>query len=223
AAGLDGEVEAAVRRAVDFFADAGCPIRSVSFPSLDICIGAYYVTATAEAFSNLSRFDGVRYGHRAAGVRDMNELYGRSREEGFGAEVKRRILLGAFVLSGGYHEAYYGRAQRVRTLIHRSFEEIFQTVDFLLTPTTPTVAFPLGDSSHKDPLAMYLSDLYTVPINLASLPAISLPCGFSKEGLPIGLQLIGKPYKESDLLAAAHFFERSHDFCDRHPAPTSAR
>ncbi|MDR0678936.1 MAG: Asp-tRNA(Asn)/Glu-tRNA(Gln) amidotransferase subunit GatA [Puniceicoccales bacterium] len=223
AAGLNDEVKSAVRRAIDFFENAGCPIRSVSFPNLDICIGDYYVIATAEAFSNLSRFDGVRYGHRAAGVRDVGELYARSRGEGFGAEVKRRILLGAFVLSGGYHEAYYGRAQRVRTLIRRSFEEIFQSVDFLLTPTAPTVAFPLDDRGHKDPLAMYLSDVYTVPVTLAGLPAISLPCGFSREGLPIGLQLIGTPYRESDLLAAAHFFERSHDFYDRHPTLTSAR
>ncbi|MDR1436433.1 MAG: Asp-tRNA(Asn)/Glu-tRNA(Gln) amidotransferase subunit GatA [Puniceicoccales bacterium] len=214
--GLDGDVRDGLRRAVDFFAGAGCEILDVSMPAMDISIGAYYITATAEAFSNLSRFDGIRYGHRSKVAGTVGEVYAKSRGEGFGAEVKRRIMLGAFVLSGGYHEAYYGRAQRARVHISNGFGEIFRNCDFIATPTAPTVPFPVGAKT-QDPLAMYLSDIYTVSVNLVGLPAISVCCGFSPQGLPMGLQLIAKPFHEEELLAAAAFFERNHDFCRRHP------
>ena len=219
--GLEGDVEKAVRLAIEFYRSNGCTIRSVHLPALDVAIGAYYVTATAEAFSNLARFDGIRYGHRSQSARDTLEIYAKSRGEGFGEEVKRRIMLGAFVLSGGYYDAYYGRAQKTRSHISRAFGDIFQKADLVLTPTSPTVAFPFGTKS-SDPLTMYLSDIYTVSVNLAGLPAISIPCGFSRQNLPIGLQLIGKPFCEEDLLAAAHLFESCHDFHCRHPVSAAA-
>ncbi|MDR2668047.1 MAG: Asp-tRNA(Asn)/Glu-tRNA(Gln) amidotransferase subunit GatA [Puniceicoccales bacterium] len=216
-AGIDGAVEGAVRKAIEFYGANGCTIKSVRLPDSAVAIGAYYVTATAEAFSNLSRFDGIRYGHRSKSAKDTLEIYAKSRGEGFGEEVKRRIMLGAFVLSGGYYDAYYGRAQKARNFIGRAFDAIFESSDLVLTPTSPTTAFPIGEKSN-DPLAMYLSDIYTVSINLARLPAISIGCGFSQQNLPIGLQLIGKPFGEEDLLAAAHFFESHHDFHSKHPA-----
>ncbi|MDP1579031.1 MAG: Asp-tRNA(Asn)/Glu-tRNA(Gln) amidotransferase subunit GatA [Candidatus Didemnitutus sp.] len=213
--GLDPEVAAAVEAAVKFYRDRGCEIREVSLPHTRYCLDTYYIIATAEASSNLARFDGVRYGHRSRGTTDAIDLYAKSRAEGFGAEVKRRIILGTYVLSSGYYDAYYLRAQKVRTLIRQDFLNAYREVDALLTPTTPTPAFKLG--AKADPLAMYLCDVYTIGVNLAGLPAISVPCGFSVSGLPIGLQLIGQPFREADLLAMAHTYEQAHDWHRRTP------
>ncbi|MBA4137567.1 MAG: Asp-tRNA(Asn)/Glu-tRNA(Gln) amidotransferase GatCAB subunit A [Opitutus sp.] len=214
-AGLDPGIGAAVEAAVKFYRDRGCEVKEVSLPHTSYCLDAYYVIATAEASSNLARFDGVRYGHRSKAATDAIDLYAKSRAEGFGAEVKRRIILGTYVLSSGYYDAYYLRAQKVRTLIRRDFLRAFEEVDALLTPTSPAPAFKLGEKA--DPLALYLCDIYTIGVNLAGLPAISVPCGFTNSGLPIGLQLIGQPFKEADLLALAHDYEQAHDWHTRHP------
>jgi aspartyl-tRNA(Asn)/glutamyl-tRNA(Gln) amidotransferase subunit A len=214
--GLDPEVGAAVEAAVKFHRDRGCEVIEVSLPHTRYCLDAYYVIATAEASSNLARFDGVRYGHRSPAATDAIDLYAKSRAEGFGAEVKRRIILGTYVLSSGYYDAYYLRAQKVRTLIRRDFLRAFEQVDALLTPTSPIPAFKLGEKA--DPLALYLCDIYTIGVNLAGLPAASVPCGFTRSGLPIGLQLIGQPFKEADLLALAHTYEQAHDWCRQTPS-----
>ncbi|MBP6865734.1 MAG: Asp-tRNA(Asn)/Glu-tRNA(Gln) amidotransferase subunit GatA [Candidatus Didemnitutus sp.] len=208
--GLDPEIGAAVEAAVKFYRDRGCEVKEVSLPHTQYCLDAYYVIATAEASSNLARFDGVRYGHRSKAATDAIDLYAKSRAEGFGAEVKRRIILGTYVLSSGYYDAYYLRAQKVRTLIRRDFLRAFEQVDALLTPTSPVPAFKLGEKA--DPLAMYLLDIYTIGVNLAGLPAASVPCGFTRAGLPIGLQLIGQPFREADLLALAHTYEQAHEW-----------
>lgn len=213
--GLDPEVAAAVDKAVAFYRAQGCEIREVSLPHTRYCLDAYYVIATAEASSNLARYDGIRYGHRAKEATDVVDLYCQSRAEGFGDEVKRRIILGTYVLSSGYYDAYYLRAQKVRTLIRQDFLKAYEEVDVLLTPTTPTPAFKFG--AKADPLALYLCDIYTIGVNLAGLPAVSLPCGFSGAGLPIGLQLIGRPFQEANLLAVAHAFEQAHDWHRRRP------
>jgi aspartyl-tRNA(Asn)/glutamyl-tRNA(Gln) amidotransferase subunit A len=189
----------------------------VSLPHTKYAVGAYYIIATAECSSNLSRYDGIRYGHRAAEARDIVDLYFQSRAEGFGAEVKRRIILGTYVLSSGYYDAYYLRAQKVRTLIRRDFLEAYKEVDAIVTPTSPTAAFKRGEKA-ADPLAMYLSDTYTIGVNLAGLPAISLPCGFTQGGLPIGLQVIGQPFAEAGLLAIAQAYERDHGWSTQHPS-----
>ncbi len=216
-AGLDAEVGAAVKAAIGFYREAGCEIREVSLPlAADYAIAVYYIIATAEASSNLARYDGVRYGHRSKEATDAIDLYFKSRAEGFGPEVKRRIILGTHVLSSGYHDAYYLRAQKVRTLIRNDFMRAFQEVDALLAPVSPTAAFKQGEKS-ADPLAMYLSDIYTISLNLAGLPGISIPCGFTRGGLPIGLQIIGPPYEEAGLLAIAHAYEQGHDWHTRHP------
>lgn len=214
--GLDPEIGAAVERAVKFYQAQGCEIREVSLPHTQYCLDTYYIIATAEASSNLARFDGIRYGHRSKNAKDVVDLYFQSRAEGFGAEVKRRIILGTYVLSSGYYDAYYLRAQKVRTLIRQDFLNAYREVDALLTPTSPIPAFKLGEKS--DPLAMYLCDIYTIGVNLAGLPAISVPGGFTTGGLPIGLQLIGRPFEEADLLALAHTYDRAHDWNKRHPA-----
>ncbi|MBI5423282.1 MAG: Asp-tRNA(Asn)/Glu-tRNA(Gln) amidotransferase subunit GatA [Opitutae bacterium] len=214
--GLDPEIAAAVEDAVKFYRDRGCEVKEVSLPHTRYCLDAYYVIATAEASSNLARFDGVRYGHRSKAATDAIDLYAKSRAEGFGAEVKRRIILGTYVLSSGYYDAYYLRAQKVRTLIRQDFLQAFTEVDALLTPTSPVPAFKIGEKA--DPLAMYLLDIYTIGVNLAGLPAASVPCGFTSGGLPIGLQLIGQPFKEADLLALAHTYEQAHEWTRRHPA-----
>jgi aspartyl-tRNA(Asn)/glutamyl-tRNA(Gln) amidotransferase subunit A len=181
----------------------------ISLPNSPHAIATYYIVATAEASSNLARYDGIRYGHRATAARSLGDLYERTRAEGFGAEVKRRILLGTYALSAGYYDAYYLRAQKVRALIRRDFDQAFASgIDAVLSPTSPTPAFKLGEKI-DDPLAMYLNDIYTVPANLAGLPGISVPCGFSKAGLPIGLQLIGKPFEEASLLRIARAAERA--------------
>lgn len=214
--GLDPEIGAAVEAAVKFYSDRGCEVKEVSLPHTRYCLDAYYVIATAEASSNLARFDGVRYGHRSKAATDAIDLYAKSRAEGFGAEVKRRIILGTYVLSSGYYDAYYLRAQKVRTLIRQDFMRAFAEVDALLTPTSPVPAFKLGEKA--DPLAMYLLDIYTIGVNLAGLPAASVPCGFTSGGLPIGFQLIGQPFQEADLLALAHTYEQAHEWAQRHPA-----
>ena len=215
-AGLDPAVGAAVEQAIAFYKSRGCEIKEVSLPHTQYCLDTYYIIATAEASSNLARYDGIRYGHRAKDAKDAVDLYFKSRAEGFGAEVKRRIILGTYVLSSGYYDAYYLRAQKVRTLIRQDFLNAYHGVDALLTPTAPTPAFKLGEKS--DPLALYLCDIYTIGVNLAGLPALSLPCGFTPGGLPIGLQLIGQPFREADLLAMAHTYEQAHDWHARHPA-----
>jgi aspartyl-tRNA(Asn)/glutamyl-tRNA(Gln) amidotransferase subunit A len=207
--GVEPGVLVRVREAIGELEEAGASFREISLPHSAYTIATYYLIATAEASSNLARFDGVRYGRRAEQVKDLNDLYERSRSEGFSAEVKRRILLGTYVLSAGYYDAYYVKAQRVRTLIRRDFESAFESCDAILTPTTPEVAFPLGSKS-DDPLSMYLSDVYTVSANLAGLPALSMPCGMS-EGMPVGMQLLGPPLGESAILRIGDAYERRRE------------
>ncbi|MEO7414390.1 MAG: Asp-tRNA(Asn)/Glu-tRNA(Gln) amidotransferase subunit GatA [Opitutaceae bacterium] len=214
-AGLDPEVGAAVESVIAFYKKQGCEVKEVSLPHTQYCLDTYYIIATAEASSNLARFDGIRYGHRSKNAKDVMDLYFQSRAEGFGSEVKRRIILGTYVLSSGYYDAFYLRAQKVRTLIRQDFLKAYEQVDALLTPTSPIPAFKIGEKS--DPLAMYLCDIYTIGVNLAGLPAMSVPCGFTQAGLPIGLQLIGQPFKESELLAIAHAYEQGHEWSTKHP------
>jgi aspartyl-tRNA(Asn)/glutamyl-tRNA(Gln) amidotransferase subunit A len=215
--GLDAEVEASVRSAMDALAREGATLVPISLPNSPHAIATYYIVATAEASSNLARYDGIRYGHRAQGARSLVDLYQRTRAEGFGPEVKRRILLGTYALSAGYYDAYYLRAQKVRTLVRRDFERAFAAgIDAVVSPTSPTPAFKLGEKI-DDPLAMYLNDVYTVPANLAGLPGISIPCGFSKAGLPIGVQLIGRPFEEAALLRIARAAERAVALPAREP------
>jgi len=195
-----------VREAIAELETAGARVKEVSLPHARYAVAAYYLIATAEASSNLARYDGARYGRRAPGVRGMAEMYHESRSQGFGSEVKRRILLGTYVLSAGYYDAYYKKAQQVRTLLREDFRAAFETCDLILTPTAPEVAFRLGEKT-ADPLSMYLSDVYTVSANLAGIPGISLPCGLL-EGLPVGLQLLGRPLDEETLLRAGDAFQR---------------
>ena len=206
--GLDDEVRQAVETAIDTLKSLGCEIVPVSLPHTPYAIPTYYIIATAEASSNLARYDGVRYSHRARGVKTLSEMYRRSRDEGFGAEVKRRIMLGTYALSAGYYDAYYLKAQKVRTLLTRDFDQAFQKVDAIVTPTSPTAAFRLGEKSN-DPLAMYLADIYTVTADLAGIPGISVPCGQTKEKLPIGLQILGKHFDEATILRLAHAYEQA--------------
>jgi aspartyl-tRNA(Asn)/glutamyl-tRNA(Gln) amidotransferase subunit A len=208
AEGLDPEVKAAVENAIQQLAAAGCEVVPVSLPHTKYAIPTYYVIATAEASSNLARFDGVRYGHRSKESKTLSAMYRRSRDEGFGPEVKRRIMLGTYALSAGYYDAYYVKAQRVRTLLTRDFENAFQKVDAIVTPTTPTPAFKLGEKS-DDPLAMYLADLYTVTADLVGIPGISVPCGKSKGGLPIGCQVLTKHFDESTMFRIGHAVEHA--------------
>jgi len=206
--GLDDEVRQAVEAAIDKLKALGCDIVPVSLPHTPYAIPTYYLIATAEASSNLARYDGVRYSRRARGVNTLSEMYRRSRDEGLGAEVKRRIMLGTYALSAGYYDAYYLKAQKVRTLLTRDFDEAFRKVDAIVTPTSPTAAFRLGEKAN-DPLAMYLADIYTVTADLAGIPGISVPCGESKEKLPIGLQILGKHFAESTILRLAHAYEQA--------------
>jgi aspartyl-tRNA(Asn)/glutamyl-tRNA(Gln) amidotransferase subunit A len=206
--GLDAEIKAAIDAAVAQFEKLGARVTEVSLPHTDYAIATYYIIATAEASANLARFDGIRYGLRVEGA-DPIELYSKTRGVGFGPEVKRRIILGTYVLSSGYYDAYYLRAQKVRTLIRRDFLKAFEQVDAILTPTTPTPAFKIGEKA-DDPLQMYLSDIFTISANLAGICGISVPCGFTREPkLPIGLQLLGKPFGEETLLRLAHAYEQS--------------
>jgi aspartyl-tRNA(Asn)/glutamyl-tRNA(Gln) amidotransferase subunit A len=193
----------------------------VSLPNSPHAIATYYLVATAEASSNLARYDGVRFGLRKGGEKSLAQMYGETREAGFGAEVKRRIMLGTFALSSGYYDAYYLRAQKVRQLIHQDFARVFAEVDAILSPTSPTAAFKLGEKV-DDPLAMYLNDIYTVPANLAGLPGLSAPAGFTKSGLPIGYQLIGRAWEEATLLRLAAAHEARTDWHLRVPAIAAA-
>ena len=204
--GLDEEVRHAVEISIDNFRSLGAEIVDVELPYAKYGIAVYYIIATAEASSNLARFDGVRYGFRAEGASALREMYMRTREEGFGAEVKRRIMLGTYVLSSGYYDAYYSKAQKVRALVKEDYRKAFAKCDAILTPTSPSTAFRLGEKS-DDPLAMYLNDIYTVSANLAGVPAVSVPCGLSSEGLPIGTQLVGDFWSEGTLLNLANIYE----------------
>lgn len=206
--GLDAEVCKSVEEAIQKLASLGCEIVPVSLPHTAYAIPTYYIVATAEASANLARFDGVRYGYRARDARTLSEMYRRSRDDGFGPEVKRRIMLGTYALSAGYYDAYYLKAQRVRTLLTRDFEEAFKKVDAIVTPTSPTAAFKLGEKV-DDPLAMYLADIYTVTADLAGIPGISVPCGETKEKLPIGLQILGRHFDEATILRVAHAYEQA--------------
>ncbi len=219
-AGLDPEVEAAVRAAVATLGSLGAEVREVSLPHTRYAVSAYYILAPSEASSNLARFDGVRYGRRSARARTLEELYELSRGEGFGPEVKRRIMLGTYALSAGYYDAYYGKAQRVRTLIKGDFSAAFQQVDVIAAPAAPTAAFRLGEKS-SDPVAMYLSDVFTIPSSMAGNASLSLPCGRTKGGLPIGLQLIADSFCEGTLLRAAAAYERVNPWSAL-PEPTRA-
>jgi aspartyl-tRNA(Asn)/glutamyl-tRNA(Gln) amidotransferase subunit A len=213
--GMDPEVERAVRAAVDVLRGLGAKTEEVSLPHTEYGLAAYYLIGPAEASSNLARYDGVKYGLRLPGARDIVEMESRTRAAGFGKEVKRRIMLGTYALSAGYYDAYYGQALRVRTLVARDFQQAFQTVDAIVAPTTPGMAFKIGEK--EDPLQMYLNDVFTIPTSLAGLPGVSLPAGFTLAGLPIGLQVIGKAYDEATVLRVAHAYERATDWHARKP------
>ncbi|MEJ1966023.1 MAG: Asp-tRNA(Asn)/Glu-tRNA(Gln) amidotransferase subunit GatA [Gammaproteobacteria bacterium] len=213
--GLDAEVEKRIRDALAVYQSLGAELREVSLPSLPLSVPTYYVVAPAECSSNLARFDGVRFGHRCENPKDLNDLYRRSRGEGFGAEVKRRIMTGTYVLSAGYYDAYYIQAQKARALINRDFERAFAEVDVLMGPTTPTPAFGLGAKTN-DPITMYLNDIYTIGANLAGLPALSIPCGFVGT-LPVGLQIVGPHFGEEKILGAAHAYQKETDWHRRLP------
>ena len=215
--GMDDEVRKSIEAAIKFYESKGFEIVQVSLPCTDLSIPVYYVIATAEASSNLARYDGIRYTSRSLNAENAIDVYSKSRGEGFGEEVKRRCILGAYALSSGYYDAYYLRAQKTRTLIRKDFEKVFEQVDAVLTPTSPTPAFKFGEKS-DDPIAMYLSDVYTISTNLAGLPGISIPCGFSDSGLPIGMQLIGRAFEESHLLSIAQVFDQEHEFGRQAPS-----
>ncbi|MEO8043710.1 MAG: Asp-tRNA(Asn)/Glu-tRNA(Gln) amidotransferase subunit GatA [Spartobacteria bacterium] len=215
--GIDSEVRSAIEAALAQFNSLGAEIVEVSLPHTDYAIDTYYIIATAEASANLARFDGVRYGHRADNPQNLLDHYSRTRAEGFGAEVKRRIILGTYLLSSGYYDAYYLRAQKVRTLIRQDFASAFTKVDAIISPTTPEPAFPIGERSN-DPLRMYLADIFTNAANLAGLCAISIPCGLARDKLPIGLQIMGPALEEARVLQIAHAFEQTTDWHRRHPA-----
>lgn len=206
AEGLDPEVEEAVREAIEVFNALGGELKDVSLPNTGVAVATYYIVATAEASSNLARYDGVKFGLRSKECQDLLDMYRTTRQEGFGPEVKRRIMLGTYALSSGYYDAYYSKAQAVRTLIKQDFDQAFEEVDVLVTPVMPTPAFQLGEKI-EDPLQMYLSDLYTISASLAGIPAISIPCGFSQHGLPIGLQIMGRPFEEETVLRVARAYE----------------
>ena len=215
--GMDPDVEKGVREAIELLKRVGAEIHEISLPHTEYAVAVYYIICTAEASSNLARFDGVKYGLRSQGHHDLMEMYTRTRARGFGKEVKRRIILGTYVLSAGYYDAYYKKASQVRTLMRMDFEEAFQKVDVIVTPVAPTAAFRIGEKV-EDPLQMYLSDIFTIPVNLAGIPALALPCGFTREGLPIGLQIMGKHFDEGSLLRVGYTFEQNTDFHLRQPA-----
>jgi len=212
--GLDRDVQEAMDRAIETYRRLGAEFVEISLPHTDYAVATYYLIATAEASSNLARYDGVRFGHRSERAEGLIDMMTKSRSEGFGAEVKRRIMLGTYALSSGYYDAYYVKAQKVRTLIMGDFTRAFETVDAILTPVAPTPAFKIGEMV-DDPLQMYLSDIFTIPVNLAGTCAMSVPAGFSASGLPIGLQLIGKPFGEETILRAGHAFEQATEWHTR--------
>jgi len=217
-AGMPDEIETLWAQGREMLRDAGAEIRDISLPHTKYALPAYYVIAPAEASSNLARYDGVRYGHRAALAQGdgITEMYEKTRAEGFGHEVQRRVMVGTYVLSAGFYDAYYNRARKVRTLIKRDFERVFADgVDAILTPATPSAAFGLGEMAESDPVQMYLNDVFTVTVNLAGLPGIALPAGIDRQGLPLGLQLIGRPWEEGDLLNTAHALERAAGFVEK--------
>ena len=216
AAGMTADVQKTIEAAIAEYRKLGATVVDISLPNMGLSVPVYYVLAPAEASSNLSRFDGVRYGHRAAEYTDLLDMHKRSRAEGFGAEVKRRILIGTYVLSHGYYDAYYIRAQKLRRLIAQDFAAAFKQCDVILGPTSPTTAFKLGEKS-SDPVQMYLSDIYTIAVNLAGLPGMSIPCGFDGSGLPVGLQIIGNYFDEARMLNVAHQYQLATDWHQRAP------
>jgi aspartyl-tRNA(Asn)/glutamyl-tRNA(Gln) amidotransferase subunit A len=216
AEGLDPEVAEKVQDAIQVLEKIGGKIQAVTLPSTERAIATYYLIATAEASSNLARYDGVKFGFRAKESIELAEMYHSTRSHGFGPEVKRRIMLGTYALSAGYYDAYYAKAQAVRTMIQRDFDAVFKEVDLLVSPVMPTPAFQLGERL-EDPLQMYLSDIYTIPASLAGLPAISIPCGLSSKGLPIGLQLMGRPFEENIVLRAAYAYEQATNWRNKRP------
>ncbi len=214
--GLDSKVKEIIMDAVKLLEREGIVVEEISLPHTKYAIEAYYIIAPSEASSNLARYDGVRYGYRAAEYTDLEDMYSRTRDEGFGAEVKRRIMLGTYSLSSGYYDAYYLKAQKVRTLIYKDYMEAFKNVDVILTPTTPDVSFKIGEKT-QDPIQMYLSDIFTVSVNLATVPAVSIPCGF-KDALPVGLQIIGRPFDESTILRLAYRYQQITDHHKKFPS-----
>jgi aspartyl-tRNA(Asn)/glutamyl-tRNA(Gln) amidotransferase subunit A len=215
-AGMDAEVKEIISRAINKLEELGAACKEVSLPHTDYAVPVYYIVATAEASSNLARFDGVQYGYRSRGLtghrsQNLIEMYRKTRQDGFGEEAKRRVILGTFALSHGYYDAYYLRALKVRTLIKQDFDRAFQEFDCIVTPTSPTPAFKINERT-VDPLKMYLSDIYTISANLAGLPAISVPCGFTKNGLPVGLQILAKPFAEEMLFRLAYAYEQNTDW-----------
>jgi len=215
-AGMDPEVDQSVHKAISILTGLGATCREIALPHTEYAIAVYYIIAMAEASSNLARYDGVKYGFREPREHSLMEMYQKTRTHGFGAEVIRRIMLGTYVLSAGYYDAYYKKASQVRTLIHGDFKQAFQTCDLIITPVAPTPAFRLGEKS-SDPLQMYLTDIFTISANLAGIPGLSLPCGFSSQGLPIGLQILGNHFEEKKILQAAYAFEQATDHHLRRP------
>jgi len=214
--GIDHEVYTSMMEAIDVLKGLGAEMVDVSLPHTDYAVATYYILATSEASSNLARYDGVKYGYRASEPADLMDMYRRSRSEGFGPEVKRRIMLGTYALSSGYYDAYYKKAQQARTLIKRDFDEAFKAVDIIVTPTAPTPAFKIGEKT-DDPLQMYLSDIYTISVNLAGIPGLSLPCGLTRERLPVGMQILGKHFDEETVLRAAYAYEQATEWHKRKP------
>ena len=220
--GLDPEVKESILASAKVLEGMGAVVEEFEMPALDYAIPAYYIIACAEASSNLSRYDGIKYGYSAKDFDGLVDLYYKSRSEGFGEEVKRRCLIGAFVLSSGYYDAYYKKALQVKAVIKKSFDDAFEKYDVILTPTAPTTALKIGENL-SDPLKMYLGDIYTVSVNLAGLPGLVVPCGFDKEGLPIGMQLIGKPFGEDTLLNAGFAFQSTTDYHTKKPVLKSGK
>ena len=214
---LSKDVRDAITRSILFYEGQGCNIQTVSLPHMKLALPVYYIIATSEASSNLARYDGVRYTLRNKNIQNSIELFSKSRGDGFGDEVKRRVLLGTHILSGGYYDDYYLRAQKIRTLIRQDFMNAFKSVDFLVTPTTPTVAFFKKNIRSEESMSEYFADIYTVAVSLAGLPSISIPCGFSENSLPIGLQVIGKPFSDFSMLGVANRFEQAHSYYKQHP------
>ncbi len=214
--GMEKDIEAGSRKAISVMENLGAEIVEISLPHTEYAVLTYYIIAPSEASSNLARYDGVKYGYRAEGAESLRDMYFKSRAEGFGDEVKRRIMLGTYALSSGYYDAYYLKAQKVRTLIKNDFDEAFKKVDVIVAPTSPEVAFKIGEKT-QDPIKMYLSDVLTIPCNIAGLPGISIPCGFSSEGLPIGIQVIGKAFDEETVIHVAHAYESNTDWGEKRP------